>query len=309
MLELSSFQIDLMPSLKPDAGVLLTNITPDHLDRHGTMEDYAAVKARMFASQGRDDTAIIGVDDEWGEAIAAAAEDRSRVVPVSVERTLADGVSARDGILRQRTAQREVASIDLRSMPALKGTHNWQNACMAYAAARALGLSPQEIEAGMASFPGLAHRMQEVGQLDGDRLHQRQQGDQCRCGRQGARLLRSHLLDRRRHRQGGRHRAAADVLSEDRDEPISSARPRRNSPHTHRRQAHPVEICGTLDRAVAAAARDAVPAKSNGAVVLLSPACASFDHYPEFRSARRCLSQRRWRHCRASKPAEEGTSC
>ena len=77
VLELSSFQIDLMPCLAPDAGVLL-NLSPDHLERHGTMAHYAAVKARMFAHQGHDQTAIIGVDDEWGEGIAAAERPVAR---------------------------------------------------------------------------------------------------------------------------------------------------------------------------------------------------------------------------------------
>ena len=88
-----------------------------------------------------------------------------KVRAVSVVHELEDGISAVDGILRDWRNGSEVARIDLRAMPALKGAHNWQNACMAYGAARALGLSVAEIRSAMESFPGLAHRMQEIGCL------------------------------------------------------------------------------------------------------------------------------------------------
>ena len=135
MLELSSFQIDLMPSLKPDAGIL-TNITPDHLDRHGTMENYVGVKARMFARQSAGDTAIIGVDENWGEAIADGLNNGARCrCRCRSCAPLDDGLSAPDGDLyatcvgRQRSRPPSISA----RMPALKGAHNWQNAAMAYA--------------------------------------------------------------------------------------------------------------------------------------------------------------------------------
>src|SRR5262245_10467490 len=118
VLELSSFQIDLTPSLKPDAGIL-TNITPDHLDRHGTIENYVAVKARLFARQTAGDTAIVGVDESWGEEIVRGLSTGTRVVPVSVERSLDNGLSAPDGILTERTNGKVAAELDLRQLPAL----------------------------------------------------------------------------------------------------------------------------------------------------------------------------------------------
>ncbi len=167
VLELSSFQIDLMPGLKPEVGIL-TNLSPDHLDRHGTMENYAAVKARMFGLQGKGDTALCGIDDGWSASIAdRARKTGADVRKVSVVEGLADGITAFDGILRDRRAGLTQAEIDLRPMPALKGRHNWQNACMAYGAARAFGVSPERIKAAMEGFPGLAHRMQRVGEVDG----------------------------------------------------------------------------------------------------------------------------------------------
>ena len=278
VLELSSFQIDLMPGLAPDAGIL-TNITPDHLDRHGSMENYAAVKARIFAGQRPGQTALCGVDDGWSSAIAEAITTGADLRRVSVLRFLNDGISAADGILRDMRDGIEAARIDLRDMAALRGAHNWQNACMAYGAARALGLSPAEIEAGMRSFPGLAHRMQQVGRVDGisfindskatnadaaekallsfERIYWIAGGIAKAGGIEPLRSLFSRIV--RTYLIGQATDEFAATLG--------------SVPHV---------TCGTLDRAVEMAARDAAAEKRPGAVVLLSPACASFDHYPNF---------------------------
>jgi len=278
VLELSSFQIDLMPGLKPDAGIL-TNITPDHLDRHGTMENYAAVKARMFARQGGNDTALVGVDDSWCSAIADRLDTGADLRRVSVMRELDDGISAADGILRDRRDGVEVARIDLRSMPALKGAHNWQNACMAYGAARALGLGVAEIEAGMRSFPGLAHRMQEVGRLGPVVFVNDSKATNADAAEKA--LLSFDTI----------YWIAGGIAKAGGIEPLRRHFPRIVKTYLIGQAAQsfaetlagrPVEMCGTLDRAVAAAARDAAAAGRAGAVVLLSPACASFDQYPNF---------------------------
>jgi UDP-N-acetylmuramoylalanine--D-glutamate ligase len=279
VVELSSFQIDLMPGLKPDAGIL-TNITPDHLDRHGTMEGYSAVKARMFSKQDAGDTAVIGVDDEWCAAIAGGLAGPGEKILVSVIRPLVDGVSAPDGILRHIRGGHEIASIDLRAMPALKGVHNWQNACMAYGAAQALGLSAGEIASGMKSFPGLAHRMQEIGRVGTIAFINDSKATNADAA---AKALAS--FDTIYWIAGGIAKAGGIV-------PLAEYFPRIVKAYligqaadefakTLAGKAH-VEMCGTLDRAVAAAARDALAERKPGAVVLLSPACASFDHYPNF---------------------------
>jgi UDP-N-acetylmuramoylalanine--D-glutamate ligase len=279
VIELSSFQIDLMPDLKPDAGIL-TNITPDHLDRHGTMDGYAAVKARIFAKQGAGDTAVVGVDDEWCAAIAGGLSGDAEKILVSVIRPLADGVSAPDGILRHKRGGREIASIDLRSMPALKGVHNWQNACMAYGAAQALGLSADEIAIGMKSFPGLAHRMQEIGRIGAVAFINDSKATNADAA---AKALAS--FDTIYWIAGGIAKTGGIV-------PLAEYFPRIVKAYLIGQAADEfaktlagkatVEMCGTLDKAVEAAARDALADRKPGAVVLLSPACASFDHYPNF---------------------------
>jgi UDP-N-acetylmuramoylalanine--D-glutamate ligase len=279
VLELSSYQIDLMPSLKPDVGILL-NLTPDHLDRHGTIEHYAEVKARIFAKQGPGNTAVIGVDDEWGVRIAAGLRTGARVVPISVERELEDGVFAIEGVLHERRQGQDAQVLDLKGMRALRGKHNWQNACAAFAAARATGLSPKQIEDGMRSFPGLEHRMEEIGRA-GEVLFIND--SKATNADAAAKALAS--FEPIYWIAGGIPKAGGiDSLKPFFPRIVKAyliGQAAEEFAHTIG-GAIPVEINGTLDKAVAAAARDAVKDGRKGAAVLLSPACASFDHYPNF---------------------------
>jgi UDP-N-acetylmuramoylalanine--D-glutamate ligase len=279
VLELSSFQIDLMPSLKPDAGIL-TNITPDHLDRHGTIENYVAVKARIFANQSVGDTAIIGVDEDWGKDIAARLNTGARVLPVSVERSLDNGLSAPDGILIERANGKVTGELDLRQLPALRGRHNWQNAAMAYAAGRALGLSLADIRQGLMSFAGLAHRMQEIGRLNGVAFINDSKATNADAA---AKALSS--FDEIYWIAGGIAKAGGITA-------LASFFPKIRRAYLIGQAADefagtigeqaPFTKTDTLDKAVEAAAQDAVRDGRPGAVVLLSPACASFDHYRNF---------------------------
>ncbi|MGH6907958.1 MAG: UDP-N-acetylmuramoyl-L-alanine--D-glutamate ligase, partial [Aestuariivirga sp.] len=278
VLELSSFQIDLMTTLRPDAAIL-TNLAPDHLDRHGTMENYARVKARLFKGQRPGQTALCSVDDEWSAAIADGIATGADVRRVSVERTLDDGISAADGILRDLRDAKEVARIDLRGMPALKGAHNWQNACMAYGAAHALGVSVAAIEAGMWSFPGLIHRMQEVGRIAGVAFINDSKATNADATEKA--LLSFDTI----------YWIAGGIAKAGGIEALRPLFPRIVKAYLIGQATEefagtlgsvPLEKCGTLDRAVEAAARDALAQGRKDAVVLLSPACSSFDHYPDF---------------------------
>lgn len=274
VLELSSFQIDLMPGLKPDVGIL-TNLTPDHLDRHGNMENYAAVKARMFTRQSAGDTALISVDDIWSAAIAGKIGNGTDVRKVSVVDELHDGIFVANGVLVDRRKGQEVARIDLRAMPALKGVHNAQNACMAYGAANALGLSVEEISKGMKSFPGLAHRMQEIGRLGSTSFVNDSKATNADAAAKAlASFENIYWIAGGVPKSGGIESlreffpriAKAYLIGEAADQFARTLDSKVK-----------FEMCGTLDKAVAAAARDA-----KNAVVLLSPACASFDHYRNF---------------------------
>lgn len=275
VLELSSFQIDLMPSLEPDVGIL-TNITPDHLDRHGDMKNYSAVKGRMFAKSRKGNTALVGTDDPWCLEIADQVSPDADLRRVSVLRLLEDGVSAADGVLQDRRGGKTVAQIDLRNMPALKGKHNWQNACMAYGAARALNVAVADIEAAMKSFPGLAHRMQQIATVSGIPFIN------------DSKATNADAAEKALASFDNIYWIAGGIAKSGGIEPLAPYFPKIAKAYLigvaaqdfaktlEGRVAY--ERSETLENAVKDSARDA---KDNG-VVLLSPACASFDQYKNF---------------------------
>jgi UDP-N-acetylmuramoylalanine--D-glutamate ligase len=278
VLELSSYQIDLMPGLKPKVGVLL-NLSPDHLDRHGSMENYAAVKARMFARQGPGDTAIVSLDDAWCEEIAGGLSG-PEVVAISVERVLDDGVSAPDGVLRDRRGGTTVEEIDLSAMRGLRGSHNWQNACAAYAAARAVGLDAAAIADAMASFPGLAHRMQEVGRIGHVAFINDSKAtnvDAAACALAAFDTI--YWIAGGRAKEGG-----IEALSPYFGNIVRAYLVGEAAEDFARTLAGRVDTVNsaTVEQAVADAGHDAIAEGREGAAVLLSPACASFDQFASF---------------------------
>lgn len=173
VLELSSYQTELARALTPDVAVF-TNLSPDHLDRHGGMGGYFAAKRRLFA-EGGPDRAVIGIDEDEGLFLAGQLSEGAsddRVIRISAARKLTGPgwqVFARKGFLSEYRKGRQAASIDLREMTGLPGAHNHQNACAAYAAARTLGLAPRVIGDAMATFPGLPHRSQTIAEAAGVR--------------------------------------------------------------------------------------------------------------------------------------------
>src|SRR4051812_5223594 len=166
VLELSSYQLDLTSSLHADVSVLL-NISPDHLERHGSMENYVAAKRRILLNQGKGDTAVIGVDDPWGQQICTeiTAANRRTIVPISASKAMSRGVYALAGLLYDATGERTAEVADLKRAKSLPGRHNGQNAAAAYAAAKGLGISADEAARHLMTFPGLAHRMETVAVL------------------------------------------------------------------------------------------------------------------------------------------------
>ncbi len=156
VLELSSYQLELVPSLALDAGVLL-NITPDHLGRHGGMDGYIAAKRVMVDRIRPGGTLVIGIDDDPCRRLA---ESVPGAVRISACTRLDKGISAQDG----QVFEDGRAVADLSAFPLLPGAHNAQNICAAFAMARADGVEPAAILAAIASYPGLAHRQERVAQ-------------------------------------------------------------------------------------------------------------------------------------------------
>ena len=280
VLELSSYQLDLTSSLKPDVAILL-NISPDHLERHGDMEGYVAAKRRILLNQGKGDTAIVGVDDPWSAHVVTeiTAANRRTIVPISARRSMGRGVYALQGMLYDATGERVTEIADLTRAVSLPGRHNWQNAAAAYAAARALGISEQVAAQGLMTFPGLAHRMEPVGAIGRVRFVNDSKATNADAARQAlSSYPKVYWVAGGQPKAGGIDSLSdlfgaivkAYLVGEAQD--AFAATLDRRAPYAR---------CGTIDAAVRAAFEDA-KASGEEAIVLLSPACASFDQFADF---------------------------
>jgi UDP-N-acetylmuramoylalanine--D-glutamate ligase len=162
VIEVSSFQIDLAPTIHPSIGVMM-NLTPDHIDRHGTVENYAAIKERMIEKA---DLAVIGIDDAFSAAMAARRDAAGKAtIRISTRQALANGLYAQGSEIVFAHGEKRISVADLTGIGALRGAHNAQNAATAIAVATSLGVSAERIRAGLQSFGGLPHRMEEIGRV------------------------------------------------------------------------------------------------------------------------------------------------
>jgi UDP-N-acetylmuramoylalanine--D-glutamate ligase len=284
VIEMSSFQIELTPSLAPSIGVLL-NVSPDHLDRHGTMEHYAALKARLVNAAHR---VIVGEDDDWCRNVAECLRlaERGWVDLVSARERVPHGWYAVGTELVARAPWTGPLGTfaDLAGIGTLRGRHNIQNALAASAAALILGVSATEVAAALATFPGLPHRLEEIGRL-GPVLFIND--SKATNADSAATALAAFERDvfwilGGKPKEGGITsleplfpRIARAYLIGEASEAFAATLDGKVA----------FERCGTLDVALAAAARDAAASAAAGAaepVVLLSPACASYDQFPNF---------------------------
>jgi UDP-N-acetylmuramoylalanine--D-glutamate ligase len=281
VLELSSYQLDLAETLRCNVAVFL-NISPDHLGRHGGMEGYVAAKRRIFANQGKDDVAVIGVDDERLQVMFTQmqAEGGRKLAAISSAYALGRGVSVLDGRLCDSMPGRAEPPLDIRGAAALRGQHNHQNAAAAYAACRALGVPARDIVDAMLTFPGLPHRLELAGDIDGVRFINDSKATNAQAAEQALRAYPDAFWI-----AGGRPKEegiddlapyfprirkayligeAADAFARTLHGKVETARSR------------------TLDAAVTAAFVDARASGATQPVVLFSPACASFDQFRDF---------------------------
>jgi UDP-N-acetylmuramoylalanine--D-glutamate ligase len=280
VIECSSYQIDLAPTLDPSVGILI-NLSEDHLDRHGTMEHYAAVKERLVAGVPKDGTAIVGVDDPWCRVIADRLErNGKRLVRISVRQTLTDGIYVEGPRIMHAVGGKASAVAEIAGIGSLRGLHNAQNAACATAAALALGVDPAAIQAGLRSFPGLAHRMEEIGRRGAVLFINDSKATNADSAAQALACFSDIFWI-----AGGKPKTGGI-------EPLRTFFPRIRKAYLIGEAANefaatlgaevPHEMDGTLDKALAAAARDAGASTAREPVVLLSPACASFDQYRNF---------------------------
>ena len=278
VLELSSYQTELARALTPDVAVF-TNLSPDHLDRHGGIGGYFAAKRRLFA-EGGPDRAIIGVDEVEGRFLAgqmAEGPADDRVIRVSVAGKLTGpgwAVFARKGFLSEYRKGRQAGSIDLRTVKGLPGAHNHQNACAAYAVARTLGLAPRVIEAGFHSYPGLPHRSQIIAEADGvTYVNDSKATNVDSAAKALSAFKRIRWICGGLEKEGGLgglkgatgNVAKAYVIG-------------REAAAFAMQLDVEAEVCGTMEMAVTRAMAEA----ESGDTVLLAPAAASFDQYDSF---------------------------
>jgi UDP-N-acetylmuramoylalanine--D-glutamate ligase len=281
VLELSSYQLELIGEARFRVGVLL-NITPDHLDRHGGMDGYVDAKRNLFRRMGAGDVAVVCIDDPNTRAIAEKLAGSGRhVVRVGIgdASECVFHVDA-EGFLHDRLDDAPSAPLDLKRATGLPGRHNWQNAVAAYAAARMLRLAPDAIAAGLLSFPGLAHRLQAVGEVDGVRfINDSKATNADAAARALACFEHIHWIAGGVPKAGGIESLRglfgridhAYLIGQAADEFARTIG-----------DALPVTMSGTLDRAVADAFAEARRHRADRPVVLLSPACASFDQFTDF---------------------------
>jgi UDP-N-acetylmuramoylalanine--D-glutamate ligase len=281
VLEMSSFQIDLTPGLVPDVGVL-SNLSPDHIDRHGSMENYAAIKARLMKQTARDGQVVIGVDDSHSSAILTrlAAAGGAQVHPVSVGKVLGRGVFVVDGALYDATGARAVKVMDMATAPRLPGTHNWQNAALAFCAVRSFVSDTKAIAAAIAGFPGLAHRMEDVGHIGkAIFINDSKATNADATARALAVYSDIFWIAGGKPKEGGIESLARFFPRIRKAYLIGEAAPQ--FARTLDGKAN-YENAGVLETAVTHAAADALASSVSSPVVLLSPACASYDQFKDF---------------------------
>nr|WP_243853933.1 UDP-N-acetylmuramoyl-L-alanine--D-glutamate ligase [Sphingopyxis panaciterrae] len=257
VLELSSYQIDLSHSLACDVAVL-TNITPDHLDRYDGFEGYAASKARLFSLQHRDQVAIVAVDDGPSKAIASRINHRLH-----------------------RVSAKDIDPADQMRWPALQGPHNAQNAVCAIAVCRVLGLNDEQIESGLATYNALPHRMELVGEVAGARWYNDSKATNAASAAPALAAF-PPAPDQRLHWIAG-GQAKGDGLEACRPWFANVKRAYLIGEAMEPFAAEigdtiPADRSGDLATAVARAAAAAAP----GDIILLSPACASFDQFKDY---------------------------
>ena len=281
VLELSSYQLELVPHLACETAILL-NITADHLDRHGGMDGYIAAKRRIFSCQRPPRVAIIGIDDAPSAALCETLrrDGLHTVWPISAAQPVPGGFYVDQGRLIDATGPYPVTIVDLTAIARLPGTHNWQNAAAAAAAARASGVSHEDIAEGMRTFPGLKHRQELVQVVDSvSFINDSKATNADAAGKALACYQNIYWIAGGRAKDGGigslaplfPHIRHAFLIGEAADDFADTL------------EGHvPLDLYNDMESAIADAGTMALKAGLPGATVLLSPACASFDMFRNF---------------------------
>ncbi len=273
VVEVSSFQLETIDSFRPEIALLL-NLTPDHLDRHESFEEYVRIKLRIFENQLERDAAILNADDP---EVAQRFPARPRVYWFSRQKRVASGAYLRDAHVFVRTDGTEESILRRDEIP-LRGEHNVENILAACVAARLAGADPFAIAQGIKSFPGVEHRLEFVAEINGVRFYNDSKATNVDASLKAIEAFESPLLVILGGKDKGspyaplreplRQRARMILLIGAASEKIAA----------DLAGAVSVEPAGTLEHAVNIAFERARP----GDTVLLAPACASFDQFDNY---------------------------
>jgi UDP-N-acetylmuramoylalanine--D-glutamate ligase len=276
VLEVSSFQLETTYEFHPQIAVIL-NITPDHLDRHGTFENYAAAKERIFAQQTADDALVLNADDE--AAKSAAARAKSRIFWFSRTRVVRQGAFVHDGVIVFRESEQAAAEPVVRvdEIP-LKGAHNVENVLAAVCAARLAGVAAETIRSAVAGFHAVEHRLEFVATLNGVDYYNDSKATNVDASMKAIAAFPGgiHLILGGKDKNSDYRQMRA--LITERVKAVYTIGAAAEKIHTHIEGAAPIVSAGTLEEAIARAGGAAQP----GEIVLLAPACSSFDQFENY---------------------------
>lgn len=281
VIEMSSYQLDLIDKTHFNISILL-NITPDHLDRHGGLEGYIAAKCHIYDQQGKEDTAIICIDDSHTHKIYEEQKAKNKIgniIPISIKEIIANGVTVKDGIIYD-SLNGETAKHNLGFPEKLPGIHNSQNIAAAYAASRVMGLNSDDIISATKSFSGLRHRIQIASEIDGIKFINDSKATNADAASNALRAYDEiYWIAGGQAKEGGisslkeffpkiRHAFLIGQAENDFAKTLDG--------HVEYTK------CGTLKNAFEKSSKMALIEKRKNAVILFSPACASWDQWPNF---------------------------
>lgn len=281
VIEMSSYQLDLIAQTHFNISVFL-NITPDHLDRHGDINGYIAAKIHIYDQQGQNDCTIIGIDDEYTKAIYNKLKSDNKIgkiIPISTKEEVAGGIMVKNGVIYDNISG-NTNSYELGSLDRLPGAHNGQNIAAAFASALTIGVNAKDIIPAIQSFHGLKHRIQLVKTINGIKFINDSKATNADATANALRAYEDiYWILGGQMKEGGieslaeffpkiRHAfligAAQDVFARTLDGKV------------------PYTKCETMANAFDLSSEMALNEKVDNAVVLLSPACASWDQWPNF---------------------------
>jgi UDP-N-acetylmuramoylalanine--D-glutamate ligase len=278
VLEMSSYQLDLMSRFKPNVAVI-TNITPDHLDRYGSFEKYVHSKARIFRDQASDDYLVLNIDDLT--LVSFTKQLKPQLVPVSTQRILPNGNSLIHNVIHDAKRQRQ---IQLNENKNLRGKHNADNIICSYSAVTALkDLKPDVMKNAIATYPGLKHRMQVVGELDGMEFINDSKATNAESAQKALETLFGEIywIAGGLPKSGGID-SIKDTLKKKVKQAFLVGQAQKEFAQTLAQCGIPYAFEDTLDVAFDAAVKAMQQNSSKEKILLLSPACASLDQWKNF---------------------------